>query len=101
MVNSIIRVAQDYFPQVINDMTVGGVQKVLLHVKVMEVSRTKLRTLGFDFAALDGGDFISSSVSKLLEEPGTIGNSLGRGATVRFGVVGDNGSFFGFLEALR
>jgi pilus assembly protein CpaC len=48
MVNSIIRVAQDYFPQVINDMTVGGVHKVLLHVKVMEVSRTKLRSLGFD-----------------------------------------------------
>jgi pilus assembly protein CpaC len=101
MVQSISNVARDYFPNIINDMTVGGVQKVLLHVKVMEVSRTKLRTLGFDFAAIDGGDFISSSVSKLLEEPGTIGNSLGAGATVRFGVVGDNGSFFGFLEALR
>ena len=31
-------------------MTVSGVQQVLLHVKIMEVSRTKLRRLGFDFA---------------------------------------------------
>ena len=53
MVASITRVAQDYFPNIINDMTVGGVHKMLLHVKVMEVSRTKLRNarlrLGPDF----------------------------------------------------
>jgi pilus assembly protein CpaC len=100
MVNSIIRVAQDYFPQVINDMTVGGVHKVLLHVKVMEVSRTKLRTLGFDWAQISaGGGFISQSVSQLLQTPGTlIGNT---GATVRFGIIGDGGQFYGFLEALR
>jgi pilus assembly protein CpaC len=82
-------------------MTVGGVQKILLHVKVMEVSRTKLRTLGFDWAQISGGSFITQSVSRLLEEPGTLGNSLGIGSTVRFGVVGDGGSFYGFLEALR
>ena len=35
-------------------MTVSGVQQVLLHVKVMEVSRTKLRQLGFDFAKING-----------------------------------------------
>src|SRR5687768_12776506 len=100
MVNSIIRVAQDYFPQVINDMTVGGVHKVLLHVKVMEVSRTKLRTLGFDWAQISaGGSFVSQSVSQLLQTPGTlIGNA---GSTVRFGVIGDGGQFYGFLEALR
>lgn len=99
MVNSIIRVAQDYFPQVINDMTVGGVHKVLLHVKVMEVSRTKLRTLGFDWAQISSGGFITQSASQLLTAPGTlIGNT---GATVRFGIIGDGGSFYGFLEALR
>jgi pilus assembly protein CpaC len=99
MVNSIIRVAQDYFPQVINDMTVGGVHKVLLHVKVMEVSRTKLRTLGFDWAQISSGGFITQSASQLLAAPGTlIGNT---GATVRFGIIGDGGSFYGFLEALR
>ena len=46
MVGSITRVAQDYFPNIVNDMHVGGVHKILLHVKVMEISRTKLRNLG-------------------------------------------------------
>jgi pilus assembly protein CpaC len=100
MVNSIIRVAQDYFPQIINDMTVGGVHKVLLHVKVMEVSRTKLRSLGFDWAAIfNNGSFITQNVSQILQAPGTLLGTTG--ATVRFGIVGDNMQFFGFLEALR
>jgi pilus assembly protein CpaC len=100
MVNSIIRVAQDYFPQVINDMTVGGVHKVLLHVKVMEVSRTKLRTLGFDWAHISaGGGFITQAASGILETPGNlVGNT---GATIRFGIFDGGGQFFGFLEALR
>ena len=46
-IDRIIRIAEEYYPKVINNMTVGGVQQVLLHVKVMEVSRTKLRELGF------------------------------------------------------
>jgi len=100
MVASITRVAQDYFPNIVNDMRVGGVHKILLHVKVMEISRTKLRNLGFDWAQISsGGGFISQSVSTLLQPPGTLtGNS---GATIRFGVVGSGGQFFGFVEALR
>ena len=53
-IDRIIRIAEEYYPKVINNMTVGGVQQVLLHVKVMEVSRTKLRQLGFDFAKITG-----------------------------------------------
>jgi pilus assembly protein CpaC len=100
MVASITRVAQDYFPNIINDMTVGGVHKILLHVKVMEISRTKLRNLGFDWAQLSaGGSFVTQSVSTLLQTPGTLtGNT---GATVRFGVVDSGGQFYGFIEALR
>jgi pilus assembly protein CpaC len=100
MVASITRVAQDYFPNIINDMTVGGVHKILLHVKVMEISRTKLRNLGFDWAQISaGGSFVSQSVSTLLQTPGTLtGNT---GATVRFGVVDSGGQFYGFIEALR
>ena len=100
MVSSITRVAQDYFPNIINDMTVGGVHKILLHVKVMEISRTKLRTLGFDWAQISsGGGFISQGVSGILQAPGTqIGT---QGATVRFGILGNGGEFYGFVEALR
>jgi pilus assembly protein CpaC len=101
MVQSISNVARDYFPNIINDMTVGGVQKILLHVKVMEVSRTKLRSLGFDWAQISGDSFVTQSVGRLLEQPGTLGNSLGIGSTIRFGIVSDGGEFYGFLEALR
>ena len=45
-VSQIMQLASDYAPKVINNITVGGVQQVLLKVKVMEVSRTKLRQLG-------------------------------------------------------
>lgn len=105
MVPQITRIAQDYFPQIVNNLTVGGVQKVLLHVKIMEVSRTKLRTLGFDWAEINGASFVSQGVAGLLA------NSAGGGAgiattplgnsTVRFGIVNGNNQFYGFLEALR
>jgi pilus assembly protein CpaC len=78
MVSEITRVAQDYFPNVINGMRVGGVHKILLHTKVMEISRTKLRTLGFDWAQLSsGGSFISQGVSGVLQAPGTVVGTQG------------------------
>ena len=58
-------IAQDYYPKVVNLLKVGGVQQILLHVKVMEVSRTKLRELGFDFWTGNKSFFLSSTVSGL------------------------------------
>lgn len=100
-VSRIIRMAEDYYPKVINNISVGGVQQVLLHCKVLEVSRTKLRAMGFDFAAIgSSGDFLISSVSGLISAAAI--NTIGGGtsANVHFGVVGSE-SFFGFLEAMR
>jgi len=101
-VSQIIRMAEDYYPKVIPNITVGGVQQILLSVKVMEVSRTKLRAVGFDFAAVNGDDFLVQSVSGLIEATGTGGGVTGLGQdTVRFGIVDGDNAFFGFLEALR
>ena len=63
-----MRIAEDYYPKVINNMTVGGAQQVLLHVKVMEVRAPSCATLGFDLANLssDGDVRRSRSVSGLL-----------------------------------
>ena len=55
-VGPIMRLAEDYAPKVINNINVGGVQQILLKVKVMEVSRTKLRQLGVDWAFSGNGD---------------------------------------------
>lgn len=102
-VRGVMEIANDYYPKVVNNMEVSGVQQVLLHVKVMEVSRTKLRTLGFDFAATNGSDFLVSSISGLISASAAqVGVAAGTGGdTVRFGIVNGNNKFFGFLEALR
>lgn len=100
-VSRIIQVAEEYYPKVINNITVGGVQQVLLHIKVMEVSRTKLRTLGFDFA-----DFFSDSsmiASGVAEMAGQVVSGMantGR-STFQFRIIGGGDAFYGFLEALR
>lgn len=46
-------IVEQFYPKVINNIKVVGVQQVLLHTKIMEVSRTKLRDLGIDWR-LDG-----------------------------------------------
>jgi pilus assembly protein CpaC len=102
-VSQIIRIAEDYYPKVISHITVGGVQQVSLNVKVYEVSRTRLRTLGVDWSISNGADFVVSSISGLIDAA-TVGTGtavVGGGDTLRFGIVGDNTSFFGFIEALR
>ena len=115
-VSQIMRLAEDYAPKVINNIQVGGAQQVLLKVKVMEVSRTKLRQLGMDFAQVSSSGVIAaSSVSQMIAEvaqvtgsagaitpniqggPGVIDN-LG---TFQFGIVDGSDVFFGFLDALQ
>ncbi|MFO0788019.1 MAG: pilus assembly protein N-terminal domain-containing protein [Pirellulales bacterium] len=104
-VPSIMRLAEDYAPKVINNITVGGVQQILLKVKVLEISRTKLRRLATDFAFLDAnGGFFASGVSGLLTQTSnvagggfqTVADTAGKAA--EFGIVGDNGAFFGFID---
>ncbi len=97
-VSQIIRISQDYFPQVINGMTVGGVQQVVLHVKVMEVSRTKLRSFGFDWADISSNGFIVQGASGL---GSTSPSQVLGAATLRFGITDGSNNFQGFLEALE
>lgn len=96
--------AQEYYPKVITNITVGGVQQVLLHLKVYEVSRTKLRSLGFDFTWASNGGFLASGVSGLLGAATSgVASGLAGGAnpTMSFRLVDGGTSFFGMLEALR
>jgi pilus assembly protein CpaC len=106
-VSPIMQLAQDYSPKVINNIQVGGVQQVLLKTKVMEISRTKLRRLATDFTWLDSnGSFFSTGVSGLLTN--TSNNTSGfqsvldtSGKAAEFGIVGDHGAFFGFIDWLQ
>lgn len=102
-VSRIVRIAEDFYPKVINNISVGGVQQVLLHVKIMEVSRTKLRELGFDFSVGQGSSHVVTSISQMIDATtiATGGAVSAAGDTLRFGIVDSNSSFFGFIKALR
>ncbi len=102
-VSPIIRLAEDYAPKVINNITVGGVQQVLLKVKIMEVSRTKLRRLGTDWVQSSGSNFVASGISGLINSAAVTGGGgiAASGDTFRFGVVDGGDSFFGIIDALQ
>ena len=54
-VANILKVAADYFPtNVVNQLQVNGNQNIAIKVEVYEVSRTKLRELGVDWAVFAG-----------------------------------------------
>ncbi len=90
-VSPIIRLAEDYAPKVINNITVGGVQQVMLKVKVMEVSRTKLRSLGIDWTQASGTSIVSSSIASISADA----------ETFRFGVIDGGDTFTAVFEALQ
>jgi pilus assembly protein CpaC len=106
-VSRIIQIAEEFYPKVISNITVGGVQQVLLHVKVMEVSRTKMRSLGFDWAKMTSQNLVISGVSQLLTGVADPTGSVGPRAvtssdtTFAFRVIDGSSAFFGVLEALR
>ncbi len=98
-----VSIAEQYYPRVINRIEVLGVHTVMLHVQIMEVSRTKLRNAGFDWSIAFGDDFIQQSVSGLIQ-PGatTAGNVLNAGnETFKVGVIDGGNQFFGVLRLLK
>jgi pilus assembly protein CpaC len=101
IVQPIFQLAQDYAPKVVSNLTVGGAQQVMLKVKVMEVSRTKLRKLGSDFAIF-GNDFsfvsnASDLISTSASAAGLTAQSTGQQT---IGVV-STGNFFMVLDFLQ
>jgi pilus assembly protein CpaC len=115
-IDKIMRIAEEYYPKPINNLHVGGVQQVLLHVKLMEVSRTKLRRLGFDWAKITGSNMVMSGASGLLMPPSSPALPSGGGTippapsqtannpvpgTFAFNIANGSSAFFGVLDALR
>ncbi|MFT5093133.1 MAG: pilus assembly protein CpaC [Porticoccaceae bacterium] len=99
-ITQIMEIAEQFYPRVLNQMRVGGVQQVMLKVKIMEVQRSKLRKLGIDFInnAASGGSF-ANSPSQLfnIDDMGAVTHT----ATTAFGMVSGGDTFFGFIDALK
>ena len=102
-VSPIVRLAEDYAPKIVNNITVGGVQQIMLKVKVMEVSRTKLRNLGVDWGQSSGGNSVVSGVSGLLSTVASapITGADGAGATFKAFVADGSDAFLAVVEALQ
>ncbi len=111
-ITQIVEIAREFFPRVLNQMRVGGVQQVQLKVKVMEVQRSKIRQLGFNFADVDEHGLFTSTPGALVPVdefalpfggPGSVEvvtSSLGD-LTSTFGIATPDNVFLGFLEALK
>lgn len=111
-ITQIVEIAEQFYPRVLNQMNVGGVQQVKLKVKIMEVQRSKMRRMGINFLTnnFDSG-FISSTPGQLNRldgfglTPGNVtasftGSTLSA-ASLAFGYVTDAGALSLFLDALK
>ena len=65
-VDRAVAIVEQFYPVVINNIQVVGVQQVLLHTKIMEVSRTKLRDLGVDWSLVGSSGTLISAPSGIL-----------------------------------
>jgi pilus assembly protein CpaC len=112
-ITQIVEIAEQYYPKVLNQMKVGGVQQVLLKVKVMEAQRSTIRELGMNFTYLNRNGFVNSSPGSITSldsvslpfKPGvpsaTALQSSIKNATGSFGIIGDNNIFSSYITALR
>jgi pilus assembly protein CpaC len=99
-VEHVVTIAEGYFPTVINRVNVTGVHTIQLETQVMEVSRTKLKELGIDWAFANGDDFVANTAGGLLT---AAGSTFGTTGAQNFSVgIAENGTqFFSSIKALR
>lgn len=82
-----VAITEQFYTTVINNIKVVGVQQVLLHTKLMEVSRTKLRELGIDWT-------FSGNTLAITSAPGAIAANGFQSQVIA-------GDFTALLAALR
>ncbi len=112
-ITELTELAEQFYERVINQMRVGGEQRVVLRVKIMEAQRSKIRKMGFNFQYVNRNAILASAPGTLAPlgilaasipgvapaastSPATLANS-----TISFGLVNRNNAFNGFLEALK
>ncbi len=85
-VDRAVAIVEQFYTRVINNIQVVGVQQVLLHTKIMEVSRTKLRDLGVDWLLTGNNGSLSNTPSGLSD---AAFNTISSNATTRLLINGD------------
>ncbi len=117
-ITKMVEIAEQFYPRVLNQMEVGGVQQVQLRVRVMEVQRSKLRAFGINFLYGNRNGYLASLPGNVVSVQGIanlspLGGGAGGGAasslipggfadaTFLGGVIDDNNLFQAFVEALK
>ncbi|MFO0429471.1 MAG: type II and III secretion system protein family protein [Planctomyces sp.] len=108
-VSEIQMIAEQFYPDVMNHMKIGGVQQVLMKVTVMEVQRSKFRRLGMNFALIRPNDFVISTPGPITPITGLTSGFGGTNATlsgfgdstITYGFTRPDAVFNGFIQAAR
>jgi pilus assembly protein CpaC len=106
-----LNMAEAYAPKkIVNAMQVGGVQQVMLEVRVAEMNRELIKRLGLNFTGI-GNDFFGLSVLANLTSIASLAHPAGQMATVTnavtqtiqgaFGFNAGGTSWTGFVDALK
>ncbi|HEX5645898.1 MAG TPA: type II and III secretion system protein family protein [Nitrospira sp.] len=109
--NRALSMAEAYAPKkVVNAMQVGGVQQVMLEVRVAEMSRELIKRLGLNFTGV-GNDYFGLSVLGNLTRLASLAHPAGQSATIgveatqliqgAFGFNAGSTSWTGFVDALK
>lgn len=109
--NRALSMAEAYAPKkVVNAMQVGGVQQVMLEVRVAEMNRELIKRLGINFTGI-GNDFFGVSVLAGLTRFASLSHPVGQTATIAteatqviqgaFGFNAASTSWTGFVDALK
>lgn len=111
-ITQIVEIAEQFFPKVLNQMRVGGVQQVKLKCKIMEVQRSKLRQMGFNFLLNHSSrGYVASTPGQLTTLGGAalgsnsssvnFTNSTLGAASMAFGAVTESIAVQAFFDALK
>jgi|CXWL01.1.fsa_nt_gi pilus assembly protein CpaC len=109
--NRALSMAEAYAPKkIVNALQVGGVQQVMLEVRVAEMNRELIKRLGINFTGI-GNDYFAVSVLANLTRIATLSHPIGQTATVAsevtqaiqgaFGFNAAGTSWTGFVDALK
>lgn len=106
-VDRAIAIVEQFYASVVNNVSVVGVQQVLLHTKIMEVSRNKLRDVGIDWGFRNAGgvEGYLSSPGGMISAPNSAltgpVNPINFQADARGAFRIGNYNFDGLIKALR
>jgi pilus assembly protein CpaC len=106
-----LSMAEAYAPKkIVNAMQVGGVQQVMLEVRVAEMNRELIKRLGINFTGI-GNDYFAVSLLANLTRLASLSHPIGQTATIAteatqviqgaFGFNAGSTSWTGFVDALK